>query len=117
MAEAYVNSLARARGLNIDAESAGTVGGKELNPMAVKVMEEDGVSMAGHTPKLLSQDMVSRADKVISMGCGVDTAACPASFLITEDWGLDDPAGQPVDRVRAIRDEIKARVKALLEKS
>jgi protein-tyrosine-phosphatase len=104
MAEAY------ARHFGLEAESAGTIGGKELNPMAVQVMAEDGVPMEGQRPKLITQEMVDRADRIISMGCGVDAAACPAKFILTEDWELDDPAGQPIDNVRAIRGQIKARV-------
>ncbi|HVT11361.1 MAG TPA: arsenate reductase ArsC [Fimbriimonadaceae bacterium] len=114
MAEAYVNHLAREADVDVVAESAGTAGGKDLNPTAVAVMAEDGVSMEGHRPKLLTQEMADRADKIISMGCGVDAEACPARFMLTEDWGLDDPAGQPIDKVREIRDEIKARVEGLL---
>lgn len=115
MAEAYVNHLARLGGMaGVVAESAGTVGGKTLNPLAVQAMAEDGVSMEGQAPKLITQDMVDRADRIISMGCGVDAAACPARFLLTEDWELDDPAGQSIEAVRAIRDQIKARVIALL---
>ncbi|HLK15929.1 MAG TPA: arsenate reductase ArsC [Fimbriimonadaceae bacterium] len=114
MAEAYVNQLAREGGLAIVAESAGTMGGKELNPQAVAAMAEDGVSLEGHRPKLLTQEMVDRADRVITMGCGVDAAACPARFMVTEDWGLDDPAGQPMEKVREIRDQIKARVQGAL---
>lgn len=115
MAEAYVNHLAQERGLNVVAESAGTLGGKALNPVAVEVMEEDGVSLQGQTPTLLTQQMADRADRVVSMGCGVDAEACPARFLVTEDWGLDDPAGQPIEVVRAIRDQIKLRVTQLLD--
>lgn len=115
MAEAFVNHLARERGLDVTAESAGTVGGKELNAAAVQAMEEAGISMKDHRPKLLTHEMVSRADKIISMGCGVDAEACPAKFILTEDWGLDDPAGQTVERVREIRDQIREKVEALLK--
>ena len=115
MAEAYLNALAARRSLDVIAESAGTVGGKELNPAAVQAMEEVGVSMAGHVPKLLTQAMVDRADKVISMGCGVEAEACPAKFILAEDWELDDPAGQPIETVRKIREQIKARVIQLLD--
>jgi arsenate reductase (thioredoxin) len=114
MAEAYVNHLARQGGMDFHAESAGTLGGRELNPAAVQAMAEEGISMEGHFPKLLTAEMVGDADKIISMGCGVDAKACPANFLLTEDWGLDDPAGQDIERVRQIRDEIKQKVEALL---
>jgi protein-tyrosine-phosphatase len=114
MAEAYVNHLARTGGVDVAAESAGTVGGTDLNPIAAQAMEEDGVSLAGQTPKVLTQEMADRADRIISMGCGVDAEACPARFLFAEDWSLDDPAGKPIEEVRKIRDQIKARVQMLL---
>lgn len=115
MAEAMVNHLAKERGLDVRAASAGTVGGKVLNPTAVEVMAEIGISMEGQAPKFLTPTMVGKADEIISMGCGVDAEACPTKFLLTEDWGLDDPAGQPIERVREIRDQIKSFVEAKLE--
>lgn len=115
MAEAFVNHEAKARGLDIKGESAGTVGGKQLNPVAVEAMAELGISMEGQHPKLMTQEMVDGADKIISMGCGVDAAACPAKFILTEDWGLDDPAGQGIEAVRVIRDQIREHVVKLLE--
>jgi len=59
--------------------------------------------------------MVDRADRVITMGCGVDAGACPIRFSRSDDWRLDDPAGQPVEKVRAIRDQIRERVARLLD--
>ena len=115
MAEAFLNASATERGLQVRAESAGTLGAGTLNAMAVQAMEEIGISMSSHVPKQLSAEMVARADTIVSMGCGVDAAACPAKFLVTEDWGLDDPAGQPIERVREIRDQILTKVEALLQ--
>jgi protein-tyrosine-phosphatase len=115
MAEALTNKMAGERGLDVRALSAGTVGGKTLNPMAVQALEEIGVSLTGHTPKLLTPDMVAIADRIVSMGCGVDAEACPAKFVITEDWDLDDPAGKPIEEVRRIRDQIRQRVTKLLD--
>jgi arsenate reductase (thioredoxin) len=115
MAEAMLNHLAREKRLPIRGASAGTAGGKQLNPVAVQVMEEIGISMAGQAPKLLTQEMADSADTIISMGCGVDAEACPAKFLLTEDWELDDPAGQPIDKVREIRDQIRARIQKLMD--
>lgn len=117
MAEALTNALAQEAGVPLRALSAGTVGGKNLNPAAVEAMSELGISMAGQAPKIMTQEMVEQSDKIISMGCGVDAEACPAKFLVTEDWGLDDPAGQPVERVRVIRDEIRRRVQVLLDEA
>jgi arsenate reductase len=110
MAEAFTNLLAQEQRLNVSAVSAGTHAGSSLNPMMVQAMEEIGVSMAGHAPKLLTQEMVDAADKVYSMGCGVDAEACPARFILTEDWELDDPAGKPIEEVRRIRDDIRRHV-------
>ncbi len=114
MAEAFTNQLAQERGLPIQAFSAGTVAGEQINPVAVAVMQEIGVSMAGQKPKQLTQVMADSADRIITMGCGVDAEACPARIHLSEDWGLDDPKGQPIEKVRAIRDEIKAKVEKLL---
>jgi len=114
MAEAFVNQLAREQGLPFVAKSAGTLGGKTLNPAMVEAMAELGISMADHAPKILTSQMVAAADQIITMGCGVEADACPAKFYVTDDWGLDDPAGQGIDAVRPIRDEIQRRVRELL---
>ena len=113
MAEAFVNAAGSAA---LHAETAGTLGAGSLNPMAVAVMEELGITMVHHIAKQLTSGMVKRADIVVSMGCGVDADACPAKFLVTEDWGLDDPAGQSIERVREIRDQIQAKVHGLLDR-
>jgi arsenate reductase (thioredoxin) len=115
MAEAFVNSIATERGLPIRAASAGTVGGKDLNPAAAEAMKEIGIPLVGHRPKLLTQHMADDAEKIISMGCGVEADACPAKFLLTEDWALQDPHGQGLEAVRTIRDEIRKRVETLIE--
>lgn len=114
MAEAFTNALAQERGIAVQGISAGTIAGEKVNPVAVQVMEEIGVSMEGQYPKQLTQELANQADKTITMGCGVDAEACPARILITEDWGLDDPKGQPLEKVREIRDQIRERVEKLL---
>ena len=114
MAQAFTNHLANQYGLNIIGDSAGTVGGKSLNPIATEVMNELGISMEGQEPKMITQELVDASDKIFSMGCGVDVEACPAKFLLTEDWQLEDPAGQPIEKVREIRDQIKFKVDNLL---
>ncbi len=111
MAEALFNHLAGGRAV---AESAGTEPGSTVNPNAVRAMAEMGIDMAGAKPRLLTQEMVDRADRVFTMGCSV-AESCPAIFLPNvEDWGLEDPAGQPLERVREIRDQIAGRVRRLL---
>jgi arsenate reductase (thioredoxin) len=116
MAEAFTNTLAKERGLDIVGLSAGTIAGEKINPVAEAVMEEIGISMAGQHPKQLTQEMADSAAKVITMGCGVDADACPARIVFSEDWGLDDPKGQPIKTVRAIRDQIREKVVTLLDK-
>lgn len=115
MAEALFNHHAAERGLDARAQSAGTRGGGEINPVAQSAIEELGVSMAGHYPKQLTSEMAKAADRTISMGCGVDADDCPALGREMEDWGLDDPKGQPIETVRAIRDQIQTKVLALID--
>ncbi len=110
MAEAFTRSLS---GGAVDAKSAGTMPSEGLNPVVAEVMEQRGIPLAGHYPKVIDQQMVDDADHALTMGCAVDDA-CPAVFIPSEDWGLEDPAGQPVEKVRTIRDEVEARVRAML---
>lgn len=114
MAEAFTNALAREKMLPVHARSAGTAAGDEINPVVAAVMEEIGISLEGHKPKQLTQSMADSADRIITMGCGVDADACPARIHVSDDWGIDDPKGQPIEKVRAIRDQIKSRVEELL---
>lgn len=101
-------------GDRIDVRSAGSAPALSLNPVAIAVMAERGIDLMadGAQPKLLDDDAVVASDVIITMGCG-DT--CPI-FLGKryEDWVLDDPAGQDLDTVRRIRDEIDYRVQALV---
>ena len=117
IAEAVFNHEAARLGLDARAESAGTVAGSAVNPVAVVALEEIGVEASGLRPKQLTATMVEEAERIVSMGCGVDADACPARFVVTEDWGLDDPAGLPIEEVRRIRDEIVVRVRALLKET
>jgi protein-tyrosine-phosphatase len=96
----------------IHVHSAGSDPAAELNPIAVEAMREIGVELAGSFPKRLTDDVVRAADVVITMGCG---DACPIHpGKRYEDWRLDDPAGQDLDAVRRIRDEIDTRVQRLV---
>ena len=97
----------------MDACSAGTIPDEGLNPVVAEVMEERGIALVGHYPKVIDQQMVNNADYAFTMGCAID-AACPAVFVPSKDWGLEDPAGQPIKTVRRIRDEVEARVRAML---
>ena len=111
IAEAFFNYLAGGRAI---AYSAGTRPDKHLNPRVVEILQEVGVDTIGQAPKALTLEMLEQVDMVISMGCGVE-GVCPASFVETEDWNMDDPKGKSIEKVREIRDEIKTRVIKLLD--
>jgi arsenate reductase len=115
MAEAFFNHLAQERCVPAVAESAGTAPGEQVNPAAVQAMAEVGVSMAGQKPRLLTPELVARANRVITMGCGVEASMCPAGLAITEDWQLSDPHGQSIEVVRQVRDQVRRRVEALVD--
>jgi len=115
MAEAFFNHGALDRGLGVEALSAGTAPGGEVNPVAAQAMEEVGISLRGHTPKLLTAEMAAAAQRIITMGCGVEAGMCPAGTYISEDWGLPDPHGQGIEGVRPVRDAVRERVEALLD--
>ncbi len=110
MAEAFVNKLAIGRAR---ATSAGTEPAETIDPMVIKVMREVGTDISHQKPKRLTPEMIEQADKVITMGCGVEEV-CPATFVETEDWALEDPKGKPIEKVREIRDGIKGRVSKLI---
>ena len=76
-------------------------------------MREEGIDVSDNKPKLLTQDMVDKSDKVITMGCSIEEA-CPTVLVPSEDWGLEDPRGWPVDAVRRIRDQVEERVRAMI---
>jgi arsenate reductase len=109
MAAGYLQHLA---GDRINVLSAGSEPADNINPVAVQAMAEDGIDITTATPKILTTEAVQRSDVVITMGCG---DACPYHpGKRYEDWTLDDPAGQGIDQVRPIRDDIKGRVQALV---
>jgi len=111
MAEAFFNQLTRGKA---KALSAGTDPGASVDPKVVEVMREVGIDISKNKPKALTTDMIDRANLVVTMGCGAE-AACPASWVETRDWGLEDPEEKPIEKVREIRDEIRARGIALLK--
>ena len=109
MAAGYLRALG---GDRVEVLSAGSEPGSSLNPVAVAAMAEEGIDIAGAQPRLLSVDDVRESDVVITMGCGDACPVFPGKRY--EDWELDDPAGQSLPAVRAIRDDIKTRIEALL---
>ena len=111
MAEALFNYLAKGQVLAL---SAGTMPADSINLQAIEAMAEMGIDITGRKPKLMTMQMIKNANRAITMGCNV-AETCPATFVPTEDWGLDDPAGQPLEQVRRIRDQIEAKVKVLIQ--
>ena len=109
MAAALFNRHARGRAW---ADSAGTRPAGRVHPEVVEVMREIGVDLTAARPRLMTTDLADGAARVITMGCG--DGECPVVSVPVEDWGLPDPAGQPIAAVRAIRDDIDRRVLSLL---
>jgi arsenate reductase len=92
--------------------SAGSLSAERINPVAVQAMAEVGVDIIGEQPEVLTPEAVQASDAVVTMGCGDACPICPGKRY--EDWALEDPAGQGLEAVRPIRDEIRRRVEALL---
>ena len=109
MAAGYLRHLA---GDRIDVLSAGSAPAGSINPMAVLAMAEVGIDIASEQPKVLTTDAVKASDVVVTMGCGDTCPFYPGKRY--EDWVLDDPAGQGIEAVRPIRDEIRGRIERLI---
>lgn len=109
MAAAWLQHLA---GDRVTVLSAGSAPAESINPVAVEAMREVGIDIAGNRPKVLTTEAVKDSDVVITMGCGDTCPFFPGKRY--EDWVLEDPAGQGIESVRPIRDEIKSRIEALL---
>ena len=107
MAAGYLQHLA---GDRIEVLSAGSAPADQVNPAAVAAMAEEGIDIAGEQPKVLTTEAVQESDVVITMGCGDECPYVPGKRY--EDWELDDPAGQGIESVRPIRDEIRSRIEA-----
>ena len=110
MAAAYLQHLA---GDRIEVLSAGSAPANEVNPAAIAAMLEEGIDMSAEQPKILTDEAVQASDVVITMGCGDTCKFYPGKRY--EDWVLEDPAGQGIDSVRPIRDEIRRRVEDLID--
>jgi protein-tyrosine-phosphatase len=109
MAAGFLQSLA---GDRVEVLSAGTEPKDEINPSAIAAMAEVGIDITHNSPKVLTTEAVQASDYVITMGCGDTCPYFPGKTY--PDWPLDDPAGQGIDGVRPIRDEIRAKVDALI---
>lgn len=109
MAAGFLGHIA---GDRIEVRSAGSVPADQINPIAVVAMAELGIDITAEVPKILTTDAVQASDVVITMGCGDACPFFPGKRY--EDWKLDDPAGQGIDAVRIIRDDIRDRVERLV---
>jgi protein-tyrosine-phosphatase len=109
MAAGYLRHLAGGR---IDVLSAGSEPADQVNPVAVAAMAEEGIDIATEQPKVLTAEAVQESDVVVTMGCGDACPFYPGKRY--EDWELDDPAGQGIEAVRPIRDEIRRRIEELI---
>jgi arsenate reductase (thioredoxin) len=110
MAAGYLRHLARD---SVEVRSAGSEPADRINPVAVQAMAEEGIDIANEQPKILTTEAVKTSDVVITMGCGDTCPFYPGKRY--EDWVLDDPAGQGIEVVRPIRDEIRRRVEQLID--
>jgi arsenate reductase len=110
MAAGWLRHLA---GDTIAVRSAGSEPANQINPVAVEAMREVGIDITAATPQLLSTEAVKDSDAVITMGCGDACPIFPGKRY--EDWQLTDPAGQPIDVVRRVRDEIRTHVESLIK--
>jgi arsenate reductase len=110
MAAGYLTHLA---GNAIEVRSAGSAPADSINPIVVEAMREEGIDIADQKPKILTTDAVQASDVVITMGCGDACPFFPGKRYL--DWKLDDPAGQTLDAIRPIRDEIRRRVESLIK--
>ena len=114
MAEAFANHYGKGK---LVASSAGVMLADTVNPTVVEAMKEKGIDISMNKPKLLTMKMVEEADQIITMGCSVEKI-CPAPLLKRViDWGLEDPKGKPLEKVRQIRDEIERRVQKLINET
>jgi arsenate reductase len=109
MAAGFLRELSNG---SIEVLSAGSMPGDRINPVAVDAMAEIGIDIAAQQPKKLSTEAVQASDVVITMGCGDECPYFPGKRY--EDWELTDPAGQGIETVRAVRDEIRTRVEGLI---
>ncbi|MGN9789271.1 arsenate reductase ArsC [Nonomuraea sp. ZG12] len=109
MAAGWLTHLA---GDRIEVRSAGSAPADRINPVAVEAMREVGIDITGRQPKILTPEAVQASDVVITMGCGDACPIFPGKRY--EDWKLDDPAGQGIEAVREIRDDIRARIERLV---
>ena len=109
MAQGFFNKYSESNKAN----SAGTNPALSISSSAIKVIAEKGIDISHQYPKKLTNELIDKSDLIISMGCGVNM--CPADYLHTRDWSIEDPIGKPIEKFRKIRNEIEKKVKDLIE--
>lgn len=112
MAEGFANAL------GIECESAGTMPGEHVDEKVIEVMKEKNIDISSKKPRMMTVDMVKKADMVIIMGCSVEEV-CPRPIVLEMqkkmvDWGIEDPKDKPIQRIREIRDQIENKVRELI---
>jgi arsenate reductase (thioredoxin) len=113
MAEGFFNKKYAPKGYW--AISAGTRPASQINPLAVQTMKEVGIDISSQKSKIITEDMIKSSEKSVNMGC-MDRAECPVLFINNVvDWGIEDPKGKPIEKIREIRDEIERRVKEIAQ--
>lgn len=113
MAEGFFNQKYAPEGYR--AISAGTIPVSQINPLAVQVMKEVSIDISSQKSKVITEDMIRSSAKSVNMGC-IDKTECPMLFINNViDWGIEDPKGKPIEKVREIRDQIERRVKEIAQ--
>jgi arsenate reductase (thioredoxin) len=113
MAEGFFNQKYAPKGYR--AISAGTRPVSQINPLAIQAMKEIGVDISSQKSKIITEDMIKSSEKSVNMGC-IDKSECPMLFINNVvDWGIEDPKGKPIEKVREIRNEIEIRVKEIAQ--
>jgi protein-tyrosine-phosphatase len=113
MAEGFFNQRYAPEGYR--AISAGTRPVSQINPLAVQAMLEVGIDISNQKSKIITEDMIKNSEKSVNMGC-MERTECPMLFINNMiDWGIEDPKGKPIEKVREIRDEIERRVREIAQ--
>src|ERR671918_549967 len=113
IAEGFFNRRYAPKGYR--AISAGTRPSSQINPAAVQVMKEVGIDISSQKSKIITEDMIKSSAKSVNMGC-IERAECPMLFMNSViDWGIEDPKGKPIEKIREIRDDIERRVKEIAQ--
>ncbi len=113
MAEGFFNQRYAPKGYR--AISAGTRPVSQINPLAVQAMSEVGIDISNQKSKMITEEMIKASAKSVNMGC-IEKAECPMLFINNViDWGIEDPKGKPIEKIREIRDKIERRVKEIAE--